>query len=298
MTPETVVLITGASSGIGAAAARRFAQEGVRLAIAARRRESLEAIAADAQQLGSTVLVVPTDVTDPEQARRLVQTTLEHFGQIDVLINSAGRGNLASVEGTTPEQLWSIFAVNAFSLWYVAAPALPHMKARRQGHIIVIASVAGKWGYPYCSAYVAAKHAAVGFVAALRTELLETGVEATVLCPAAVDTEWGLVTEGGPLGVLFQEGIRHSKEIARSREIPLAPLPKVLSAEAVAEQLVELVRHPDRADVFTHPGTAELAILVAQDRRAFEGKMMPFYLGVRQAYEDWRAHVGKDSSVL
>lgn len=290
LTPDSVVLITGASSGIGAAAARRFAQERVRLVLAARRRERLEQLAAELAQAGVEAVVVPTDVTDPEQSRQLVEQTVERFGRIDVLLHAAGRGNLAAVEETTPEQLWRIFAVNAFALWYVTAPALPVMKAQGRGHILVIASVAGKWGYPYNSAYVAAKHAAVGFVAALRTELLGTGVEATVVCPAAVDTEWGLVTEGGPLGVLFQEGVRRSKQIALERGIPLAPLPKILSAEEVAERVVALVRSPARGDVFTHPGTQELALLVACERAALEERMLPFYLGVRQVYEEWKAH--------
>ncbi|GBD06820.1 Putative ketoacyl reductase [bacterium HR21] len=290
LTPETVVLITGASSGIGAATARRFAREKVRLVLAARRRERLEAVAAECRQVGAEVLAVPTDVTVPEQAQTLVRRAVEQFGRLDVLINNAGRGNCAAVEETTPEQLWRIFAVNAFALWYVTAPALPVMKAQGRGHILVIASVAGKWGYPYNSAYVAAKHAAVGFVAALRTELLGTGVEATVVCPAAVDTEWGMVTEGGPLGALFQEGVRHSKQVAHELGLPLAPLPTILTAEQVAEQLVDVVRRPPRGDVFTHPGTQELAVLVAQDRRAFEEQMLPFYLGVQRVYSQWRQH--------
>jgi len=213
---------------------------------------------------------------------------VEHFGRLDVLLNNAGRGNLASVEETTPEQLWRIFAVNAFALWYVTAPALPIMKAQGRGHILVIASVAGKWGYPYNSAYVAAKHAAVGFVAALRAELIGTGVEATVVCPAAVDTEWGIATEGGPLGLLFEEAVRRSRQIARQRALPLAPLPKVLSADEIAERLVELVRHPPRTDVFTHAGTEELALLALRHRRMFEQQMLPFYLGAQQVYEEWR----------
>ncbi len=289
LTPETVVLITGASSGIGAATACRFAQEGVCLVLAARRRERLEAVAAECRQRGaSRVLVMPTDVTVPEQGKALVRQTVEHCGRLDVLIHNAGQGNCASVEETTPEQLWRMFAVNAFALWYITAPALPVMKAQGRGHVVVISSVAGKWGYPYNSAYVAAKHAAVGFVAALRTELLGTGIEATVVCPAAVDTEWGMVTEGGPLGVLFQEGVRRSKQIAQERGLPLAPLPKILSPEQVAEQLLEVVRHPPEGDVFTHPGTEQLAVLVAQNRRAFEEQMLPFYLGVQQVYREWQ----------
>ncbi len=298
LTAQTVVLITGASSGIGEATAYRFAREGVRLVLAARRQERLQVVAEEARRRGAAdVLVVPTDVTVPQQARALVEQALEAFGQIDVLVNNAGQGNCAAVEETTPEQLWRIFAVNTFALWYVTAPALPYMKARRCGHILVVASVAGKWGYPYNSAYVAAKHAAVGFVAALRTELLETGVEATVICPAAVDTAWGLVTDGGPLGVLFQAGVRRSKQIAQERGIPLAPLPKILSAEDIAEQILQAVRQPPGHDVMTHAGTDELAVLVARNRQAFEQQMLPFYLGVRQVYEEWKQHAQQRSAL-
>jgi len=287
LTQETVVVITGASSGIGAATARRFAREGARVVLAARRAERLAEIAQELRQSGATALAIPTDVTDPEQARRLIEQTLEHFGRLDVLINNAGRGYVGAVEETTPEMLLRMFAVNAFALWYVTAPALPVMKAQRRGHIIVISSVVGRWGYPYSSAYVAAKHAAVGFVAALRTELVGTGVEASVVCPAAVDTDWGKVTEGGPLGDLYIAGIRRSKAIAAERGLPLAPLSRILSPDDIAEQLVQLVRSP-RSDLFTHPGTAELAELAARDREALEQQMLSFYLGVQQVYAEWR----------
>ncbi len=282
------VIITGASSGIGAALAQQCGAAQATVALIARRKDRLEAVAAGVEAAGGQAYPIVADVSQPEQITPALQQLLEQWGGVEVLINNAGRGNCALVEETTPEQLERIFGVNVFALWYTTAVVLPVMKQQGRGVIVNVASVAGKWGYPINSAYVAAKHACVGFTAALRTELLDTSITAFAVCPAAVDTEWPSVTEGCAIGDIFLDGVRRSKQIAEERGLPLAPLSPVFSAEEVARQIMAAITEPPTNDLFTHPGTAEMAVLAAQDRSALEQQMLPFYLGVLEAYREHR----------
>lgn len=283
---DKTVVITGASSGIGAELARIISKTGASVVICARRGELLAALADEIGAAGGRVLPIAADVSRPDQAAAVVRAAIEHFGAVDVLVNNAGRGICASVEDITPEQLESIFAVNAFALWYTAAAALPSMKARKSGHIVTVSSVVGSMGYPFCSAYVAAKHAAIGFHAALRTELLETGVRATLICPDGVNTPWSSVTESGNYGSLFADGIRRSRTIAKERNIPLAPLSRMISAAEAARIIYEaIINEESPADIYTHPGTHERAIATISRREDIERAMLPAFLGVKEEYE-------------
>ncbi|MCX7929789.1 MAG: SDR family NAD(P)-dependent oxidoreductase [Chlorobi bacterium] len=284
--PETVVAITGASSGIGAALAEQLAERRVRLALCARRPGRLAEIAARVRSHGADVLDVVADVSIEEQAANFIEQTIKTFGgRLDVVVANAGRGHCAAVEDTSTEHIHSMFALNVYQLWYLLRPALPVMKAQRRGHIIAISSIVGKIAYPYNAAYVAAKHAAIGFIAALRTELVETGVEATVVCPSGVQTEWAQVTDSAPISELFAEGIARSRIIAQERNIPRAPLQRMMSASEVAQQIIAAIEMPPGRDIFTHEGSEELVALALGSRRAYEDAMLPLLLGMRQAYE-------------
>lgn len=280
----SIILITGASSGIGAELAKIAAQAGHSIAICARRLDKLQAIQQEIVNAGGTCLAMQVDVSKPDQAKACVEQTITHFGGLDILVNNAGRGNLASVEDTSPEQLQSIFGVNVFSLWYMTAPALKHMKEKGSGHIINIASVAGTMGFPFNSAYVSAKHAVMGFTASLRAELAGSHIHATAVCPDGVITEWAAVTEGGPIGNLFMSGIKESRNIAKEQGLSLAPLASMLSAKDAAQIIYEASIQPPTHDVYTHAGTHERAISVAQNRSEAEKSMMALYLGMQKAY--------------
>jgi short-subunit dehydrogenase len=285
---STVALITGASTGIGEALALELAPFGAKIAICARRADKLQEVADRIQQAGGTPLVIACDISDREAAIDAVRQTVETFGRLDILVNNAGRGNLASVEDTTTEQLESMFSLNVYALFHTTAAALPVMKKQSSGHIINVASVAGKMAFPFNSAYVAAKHAVVGFTAALRAELVETGVEATVICPDGVETSWAQVTEGGPIGDIFVRGIRASRTIARERGLPLSPLQPLMKPQEIASIILRTILTPGPSDVFTHPGTYELSVEAATDRKALEQKFLPLYLGMREAYREVR----------
>jgi short-subunit dehydrogenase len=279
-----VAVITGASSGIGASLATRLAQDGCTVVLAARRKEKLEDVARLAESAGGTVLPVQCNVSVCREAEGLIQKTVETFGKIDILVNNAGRGHFSSVEETTDDILESIFALNVFALWYTTRPALRQMKHQGNGHIINIASMAGKLGFPYNSAYVAAKHACVGFTHALRHELAETGIHATVVCPAGVQTDWAQVTEGSPIIRLFSEAGPIIRRIAAERGISLPKIEGVLSSDVVAEQIRACIQNPV-AELFTHKGSREFAAFAAQNREQSERQQLPGALGERYVYE-------------
>lgn len=279
-----VIVITGASSGIGAELAIKAAASGYCVAICARRKEKLESVQQSIEQSGGKCFMMQADISIKEQAVQFIDNVISHYGRIDILVNNAGRGNLASVEDTTEEQLLSIFGVNVFSLWYITAPALIQMKLQGFGHIINIASVAGTMGFPFNSAYVAAKHAVIGFTASLRAELAGSLISATAICPDGVITEWGTVTEGGEIGKLFMSGIRESRSIAREKGIGLAPLAAMITAKSVADIILQTAEFPPEHDIYTHAGTHERAMEFAENRWKAEQKMLAFYLGMQKSY--------------
>lgn len=282
-----VAIVTGASSGIGEALARLLAQESMSVVLAARRIRRLELIADELRSAGHSVLAVQCDVTKARESEQLIHNAVEQWGRLDILVNNAGRGHFASVEDTTDDVIERMFALNVFALWYTTRPAIAYMKRQGSGHIINIASMAGKLGYPYNSAYVAAKHACVGFTLALRAELLETGIHATVVCPAGVKTDWASSTEGAPMLPMFSESGPHIKRIAAERGISLPPIEGVLPPEAIAAKIIECIHHPV-AEVYTHKGSREFAVKATEWREAAEYHQLPVVLGERLVYEKYR----------
>ncbi len=279
-----VAIITGASSGIGAALAVQLSREGAAVILAARRRERIEKLAGEINGSGFTALPVRADVTSRADAEMLVRTAIERYGRLDILVNNAGRGHFAGVEETTDEMIRSMFELNVYSLWYTTRPALTQMKEQGSGHIINVASLAGKLGFPFNSAYVAAKHACVGFTHALRMELVETGIHVTVVCPAGVLTEWAGATEGGSMLPFFSESGPLIRQIAAERQIALPPVEGAISAEQVAGQIVNCIYAPV-AELYTHRGSAEFVRLAAENRAEAEKHQLPVVLGERIAYE-------------
>jgi len=180
-----VVIITGASSGIGAELVRQLGRMGAKLVLAARDEQRMYALA----QTYPGTLVVPTDVTDPVACKRLVDRTIEHFGRIDALVNNAGISMWAKFEDITDLTLFErIMRVNYLGSVYCTHYALPHLKTSK-GLIVAVSSVTGKTGVPTRTAYAASKHAMQGFFDSLRIELMETGVDVCVVSPGFVQTE-------------------------------------------------------------------------------------------------------------
>ncbi|MBE3066121.1 MAG: SDR family oxidoreductase, partial [Chloroflexi bacterium] len=165
-----VVIITGASSGIGAAVARRLAHDGMRLTLAARRLDRLEQVAAEVEALGGEALVVQTDVRNRDELQRMVQTTLDRWGHIDVLLNNAGLGHDKPLIRIKPEKIRDEIHINLIAVIECAQVVLPVMLHQKSGHIINVASMAGLIATPGSTIYSATKFGVNGFSDALRRE--------------------------------------------------------------------------------------------------------------------------------
>lgn len=187
---DKVTVITGASSGIGAAIAVRFAQEGSRVVLAARRREKLEAVAARVVAVGGEALTVRTDVTRYDEVAALVAQSLERFGQIDVMVNNAGHAVAKAVKDCTVEEIDAQIDSNLRGVCYGCHAVVPHMIGRGAGDIINIGSICSFNHYADYAAYVAAKFGVLGFSRSLYEEVRPHGVRVNTLCPAAVNTSW------------------------------------------------------------------------------------------------------------
>jgi short-subunit dehydrogenase len=183
---ETAV-ITGASSGVGKSLAIQLSDAGYKVVLAARSENKLNAIAEEIQTKGGNCLVVPTDVSQPEQINNLKVRTLE-YGDVFVVINNAGLGKFCKIEDVTLEDWNRQLDVNLRASFLVSQAFIPGMKQREKGMLVFMNSVAGKKGYPYSAAYVASKFGMRGLADSMREELKENNIKVISIHPGAVDT--------------------------------------------------------------------------------------------------------------
>ena len=200
---DKVVIITGASEGIGRALALKFAQQKSKVVLSARNETRLNELKNQIESFGGTALVVPTDVTDINSCERLIKTTINEYGKIDVLVNNAGRTMWAFFEEIKDISIFkNLMELNYLGSVYCTHFALPYLK-QTKGQIVGVSSVAGINGVPARTAYCASKHAMFGFFDALRIELKESGVSVTMIAPDFVLSEMhkrALDAQGKPLG--------------------------------------------------------------------------------------------------
>ncbi|MEO8035260.1 MAG: SDR family NAD(P)-dependent oxidoreductase [Acidobacteriota bacterium] len=189
------VVITGASSGIGRAAALELASRGANLVLAARRLEPLEEVAALCRKTGVQCRVVLTDVSRREDCTRL----LAEAGQVDVLVNNAGFAVFDSLEDARPEDLEEMMATNYFGAVWCSQAVLPQMLERGSGTIVNVASIAGMMGYARMGGYCATKFAMIGFSEALRDEVVDRGVRVAMVCPGTTETAFFVKAERGKM---------------------------------------------------------------------------------------------------
>ncbi len=192
---NTVALVTGASSGIGQAAARSLAARGAAVALAARRADRLRELAGEIAEAGGTALPIEVDVSDPEQAEAAVAKTAEELGRLDVLVNNAGVMLLGPVAEAPLEEWERMVHVNLLGLLYTARAALPHLTEaadkgpRRVADLVNISSVAGRQARSGSAVYNATKHGVGAFSEALRQEVTRSHVRVSLVEPGAVGTE-------------------------------------------------------------------------------------------------------------
>lgn len=227
---DKVVLITGASSGFGQDAACLFARRGCKVVLAARRLDRLQELAERIRSQGGEALAVPVDVSQRQEIKVMVQTTLDVYSRIDILFNNAGFGRLDWLENLDPQRdIEMQIAVNLTGLIQVTRAVLPHMLERRAGHIINMSSVAGYIAAPLYSVYSATKFGVRAFTDSLRREVAPFGIKVSGVYPGPAATEFGQHTGNNIL--------KHSFK---------APAWTTLSSEAVARQVVRLVERPRR----------------------------------------------------
>jgi NADP-dependent 3-hydroxy acid dehydrogenase YdfG len=236
----TTALITGASSGIGAATARQLAALGASVALVARRRDRLEALAAEIGKAGGTAIVIEADITDRAQAQAAVEQTVERFGQLDILVNNAGLMLLGPVVGVDPEEWDRMIAINVQGLLNTTHAALPHLlkaaedSPRRVADIVNISSIAGRVAWNGYGVYNLTKFGVNGFTESLRQEVTQRHVRVGVLEPGGVDTELG----------------SHNNPEVRGEMIdPFYEQTEVLAPEDIADGVAYMVTRPRHASV-------------------------------------------------
>jgi short-subunit dehydrogenase len=254
-----VVVITGASGGIGAAVARKLAAEGATLVLAARREKELTEVADEARRLGARdVLAVTADVTRREQVVELGDKAIARFGRIDVWINNAGRGITRSVLDLSDEDVDEMIAVNLKSAIYGMQVAVPHFVERGEGHLINISSFLGRVPIAsFRSVYSASKAALNSLTANLRTDLrAHPGIRVSLVMPGVVTTDFARNVRGD---------VRPPMNAGAVGASPMNPQ----SPEEVADRIVDVIHNPV-AEVYTNPISAELARHYYADIGAFE----------------------------
>ncbi len=226
---DKVVLITGASSGFGEDAAFLFAKEGCKVVLAARRIDRLQELAAKIQAEGGEAMAVPVDILNRDDIENMVQTTLDLYGKIDILFNNAGIGRVAWFEDHTPERdIDVLIQVNLTGLMQVTRSVLPHMIARRKGHIINMISVAGLISAPLITSYSASKAGARAFTDALRREVVPLGIKVSGVYPGPAATEFGQHIGGNQAYASVKSllNVRMSSKYVARRVVGVAKWPR------------------------------------------------------------------------
>jgi NADP-dependent 3-hydroxy acid dehydrogenase YdfG len=233
---QKVVVITGASAGIGAALAEHLAGEGMSVALVARRKDVLETVAA---RCGTNALAIVADVSRRDDVRRVVDATLARFGRIDVWVNNVGRGISCQPSELTDEDVDEVMRSNVMPALYGMQQVLPHFKEQGAGHIINVSSLLGRVPFATIrSAYCGAKHFLNALTATFRAELAEThpGIHVSLVSPGVVRTDFGLnALHGGP----------------DSRQLPDSQSPEEVAA------VIAGVIESRAADVYTRKGVQD-----------------------------------------
>jgi NADP-dependent 3-hydroxy acid dehydrogenase YdfG len=186
---DKVVIVTGASSGIGEGTAIAFAKEGAKTVLVSRSKDKLEKVADEIRRFNPNVLVIPTDVSSRDQVRHMVRKVIETYGRIDILFNNAGSSYVGRVEGDGfIEDVRRMIDVDFLGTVYTTIEILPAMRKQGSGHIMNMSSVVGRKAFPHFGGYSSAMHAISGFTDSLRQELRGTGINVSIIHPALTQT--------------------------------------------------------------------------------------------------------------
>ncbi|MCC6961055.1 MAG: SDR family NAD(P)-dependent oxidoreductase [Dehalococcoidia bacterium] len=261
-----VCILTGASRGLGPYMARALAAEGAHLVLAARSANELEANAEDLRASGARAIAVPCDVTSAADRDRLIQAALAEYNRVDVLVNNAGIELSAHFEKQPAEELARVIEVNLTSSMQLAHALLPGMLERKTGHVVNIASLAGKVPVPFSVPYAASKAGLIGFTRSFRSEFKKRGVSASVICP-------GLVSDAGMY--------RDMQDQAGVKENFLAG---TVSPAKVASDVVKAIKR-DRPEMLCYRGPGRLVTGLAEFMPGVFERVFPVF-GTNKLFED------------
>src|SRR3954454_6777090 len=232
---DQVAIVPGASSGIGAATAKALAAEGYAVALAARREERIKELGEEISSGGGTAVAIPTDITDPDAARSLIETTKQELGRVDVLVNNAGVMLLGPIIGAEVEHWQRMINVNLLGLLYCTHAALPIMAEQRGGHVVNISSVAGRVARMGSGVYNMTKWGVGAFSESLRQEGVNYNVRVTIIEPGFVDTEL--------------QGHNEHPMVVERMEKDKQTIGKVLEADDIARAIVYAVQQPEHVSI-------------------------------------------------
>jgi short-subunit dehydrogenase len=273
-----VIVITGASSGIGEATARMLARNGARVVLAARRRERLEALKTEIDAgVPERSLAVTADITLPEDRERLVQETLKTYGRIDGLVNNAGYGQRGPIETVPIEMIRQNFETNLFSLIAISQLVIPIMRNQRRGRIVNISSVAGRIARPLSSIYDATKHALEAISDGMRGELAPFGIKVVVVEPGFIITEFLEVakTRSRPIedeGLYTERLAKVNDDFKRVRGLAGKP-------DDIARLVLKALTAPNPRIRYAGPGHAHVLLAL---KRLLPDRIIDYVIG-RQA---------------
>jgi 3-hydroxybutyrate dehydrogenase len=222
-------LVTGGGRGIGRAVALDLGRAGAAVAVAARTRAEVDAVAAELRRGGALAAAVTVDVTDPASVRAAFAAARESLGAIDILVSGAGIAPTAPLARTSDEMWRQVLETNLSGTFYGLREALPEMTARGWGRVVNLASIAGKTGYPYIAAYAASKHGVLGLTKCAALEVATSGVTVNAVCPGYVDTP---MLDVGVARIVEKTGL--SPEEARRRLADMSPQKRLYTVDEVS----------------------------------------------------------------
>ncbi len=238
---ETVVVVTGASLGIGRAAALEFGRKGASVVVAARNEALLREVVREIAKEGGRGTAIRCDVGIESDCQKLIYSSVKEFGRVDVLVNNAGRGHYAAVENLTTEDLDAIFRTNLYGTLWCTKAVLPHMKQAKRGHIVNVSTVISRRAFPFVTAYCMTKFAMNAFDEGLRLEVRPYGIDVSLICPGLTTTD-------------FQ------KNATRAGISPPYQHQWAMSAEKVGKVILSAVERRKRRVMLTLPGKFLLAM--------------------------------------
>jgi short-subunit dehydrogenase len=253
---DRVVVVTGASSGIGWETALAFARKGAHLAVAARSEDKLLQLAALIQQDGGSCFHIPVDVTNNSSVNNMADKILEHFGRIDILVNNAGFGIFSPIVDADMKDIEAMMDVNYFGVVRCIQAVVPNMQREKKGHVVNVASVAGFMAAPTHGGYSATKFAVIGMSEALREEVRKDGIKVTTINPGPIDTPF-----------FAQADLQKIPEIARRF---------MLKPQRVAQEIVKAVEQ-EIPQVIIPRSMASLVKLKGLAPRLFSEGTRKFY---------------------